>query len=682
MPPTIPEDLSSLTDEELSALEAALIEFANTAAAGSLTAETIAALNTVAAGAEAARTELAARRTQAEDLAAQAQAALARIRPPEGAGTEHSTTTDGSPGGGTDSAPDPGNGGSGPGPGTDGQAVTAGAVAVLERVVSRMDAIDQRDAEARAAVTAAAGELTIPPLSALSRRPAPATAERPPPILASATPRAAENIEGIAHGAELVGASGLLDAMLRRADTLPIPREGQEPIRALFASVNVADQVPEERMLRHGYDADNWRKIAEAMSPAAVLASGGGCSLFQPYYDIMQISSAERPVRDSFTGFGAQRAGISILAPPSLANVQAAARTVTDGGTTNTSTAVTSATAAFTQYDVGATITGTGIPAGTLIASVQSATAATLTAAATATATGVTFVITRQGSVTFITQAIDAAALGAVPGSAAQLSARKNCLHVTCPSPTNTPLTAISRCIELGNFQARAYPEQEPVWLELMMAAWAQVGESKLLDVLANNSVAATTAAFATLGVARLFPSLVIRAARAFRQAYRVNERLPLHVWAPAWLLDLMVIDLMSGSGFEMEFYSQARQQVADALAEANVNVTWYIDSGNGKGQYMSGSNSRVVQSAGAALAFPSTAFWYLSHEGAYGFLDGGELDFGQVRDSTLNSRNDFQVFSETFEAGFFRGIASWEFASAVTASGSAAPVSAAISGW
>lgn len=67
-------------------------------------------------------------------------------------------------------------------------------------------------------------------------------------------------------------------------------------------------------------------------------------------------------------------------------------RSVADG-VTNSTTAITSATAAFTAADVGKPITGTGIPSGAYIASVQSATAATLSAAATATATGVTFTL-------------------------------------------------------------------------------------------------------------------------------------------------------------------------------------------------------------------------------------------------------------------------------------------------
>lgn len=68
-------------------------------------------------------------------------------------------------------------------------------------------------------------------------------------------------------------------------------------------------------------------------------------------------------------------------------------RTVTDGATTASSTTVTSATAAFTADDVGATISGGSIPAGTSISSVTNGTAVVISAAATATATAVSVTI-------------------------------------------------------------------------------------------------------------------------------------------------------------------------------------------------------------------------------------------------------------------------------------------------
>lgn len=62
-------------------------------------------------------------------------------------------------------------------------------------------------------------------------------------------------------------------------------------------------------------------------------------------------------------------------------------RTVSDGAT-NTNTTVTSSTAAFTSADQFGIISGPGIPGGTTIQTVNSGTSVTITAAATATATG------------------------------------------------------------------------------------------------------------------------------------------------------------------------------------------------------------------------------------------------------------------------------------------------------
>jgi hypothetical protein len=70
-------------------------------------------------------------------------------------------------------------------------------------------------------------------------------------------------------------------------------------------------------------------------------------------------------------------------------------RTVADGAT-NSNTTLTSATAAFAApADNGAIIAGAGIPGGTRIQSVTNGTTVVLTAAATATATGVALTITR-----------------------------------------------------------------------------------------------------------------------------------------------------------------------------------------------------------------------------------------------------------------------------------------------
>jgi prepilin-type N-terminal cleavage/methylation domain-containing protein len=78
-------------------------------------------------------------------------------------------------------------------------------------------------------------------------------------------------------------------------------------------------------------------------------------------------------------------------------------RPVTDG-VLNGTTTLTSATAAFTAADVGACVTGSGIPAGTTIAMFTNSTTAALSAAASATATGVTVQICKPYQVTLTGQ--------------------------------------------------------------------------------------------------------------------------------------------------------------------------------------------------------------------------------------------------------------------------------------
>lgn len=90
---------------------------------------------------------------------------------------------------------------------------------------------------------------------------------------------------------------------------------------------------------------------------------------------------------------GIKEGEISTLGVTVVAQKEIGYRQVTDGVTTSSSTAITSATAAFGPDDVGKPISGTGIPAGATISAVTSTTAATLSANATASGTSITFTI-------------------------------------------------------------------------------------------------------------------------------------------------------------------------------------------------------------------------------------------------------------------------------------------------
>ena len=78
-------------------------------------------------------------------------------------------------------------------------------------------------------------------------------------------------------------------------------------------------------------------------------------------------------------------------------------------------------------------------------------------------------------------------------------------------------------------------------------------------------------------------------------------------------------------------------------------------------------------QGAAALLEFPDSFDWYLFAEGTFLFLDGGSLDLGIIRDSSLVGTNDYKMFVETFEGVAKVGIESLRIRQAVNVNGVAA---------
>jgi hypothetical protein len=64
---------------------------------------------------------------------------------------------------------------------------------------------------------------------------------------------------------------------------------------------------------------------------------------------------------------------------------------------------------------------------------------------------------------------------------------------------------------------------------------------------------------------------------------------------------------------------------------------------------------------------------WLLYPEGTYQFLDGGRLDLGVVRDSTLDATDDYEVVVEVFESCALRGLESYQVQSLVLPNGASA---------
>ena len=88
-----------------------------------------------------------------------------------------------------------------------------------------------------------------------------------------------------------------------------------------------------------------------------------------------------------------------------------------------------------------------------------------------------------------------------------------------------------------------------------------------------------------------------------------------------------------------------ALEQATANLRSYGIEPTWYKDTpSTGTDQGF------AAETASAIDDFPDVAQVALFPEGTFLHLDGGVLELGIVRDSTLNSTNDYQVFGETFE--------------------------------
>lgn len=238
----------------------------------------------------------------------------------------------------------------------------------------------------------------------------------------------------------------------------------------------------------------------------------------------------------------------------------------------------------------------------------------------------------------------------------------KPCLVLDCPDDVETIVDAITSCLRIGNFRARYFPEQVAAWVTKAAQNFARVAESRILTKIGAESTQVKTGQ--VLGTTRHVLTVLDRAGAALRSRHRLDPDYPLRMIAPAWLLDNMRSDLtrqMPGDNM----LDTTDAQINAFLASRQINVAWTLD---GEAGQIFGT-----QHDGDLLGWPSTVIVYLYPEGSWLYLDGGTLDFGLVRDSVLNSTNDFQLFSEGFENVAFHGYESQRIVMDVCPSGEAA---------
>jgi hypothetical protein len=128
----------------------------------------------------------------------------------------------------------------------------------------------------------------------------------------------------------------------------------------------------------------------------------------------------------------------------------------------------------------------------------------------------------------------------------------------------------------------------------------------------------------------------------------------------PAWVKDAMAADLALSMPGDSTL--NAYGEIDGYLAARGINVTFTLDG-----------DVFGAQGAAVMAEFSDTFVWYIFAEGTFLFLDGGTLDLGIIRDSTLVGTNDYKMFIETFEGIAKVGVESIQVTSTVQVNGSAA---------
>ncbi len=248
----------------------------------------------------------------------------------------------------------------------------------------------------------------------------------------------------------------------------------------------------------------------------------------------------------------------------------------------------------------------------------------------------------------------------------------KPCLHVTCESEQTCIIEAVSQCLTFGNFGARTYPEQVQAWLKLGMIEFARYAETELLDGLQAGSTALTAGQI--YGATGSFLDTVSVLVSSFRARYRISTNFRLRALFPFWTRELFKVDIASQApGDGLERYNISDAQLDAWFATRGVNISWYQDNTTTQGAPW------PQPVAGGVRSWPNQIEWFLFPEGAWVYLDGGTLDLGIVRDSTLNSQNDYQIFYEEFFGVCNLGQESYVIKSDICPNGAYAPPASAL---
>jgi hypothetical protein len=238
--------------------------------------------------------------------------------------------------------------------------------------------------------------------------------------------------------------------------------------------------------------------------------------------------------------------------------------------------------------------------------------------------------------------------------------APKPCLDVVCPGEAEAYVEAITLCLRFSNVSARFDPEGTAANIAAAQIAHARIAENRIMAQIA--ALSTTVTGDEVVGTTRDLLAFLDQLLAQYRSFYRLDDAIALRMVLPAWVEYAILADLTRSFSDEMP-YGVAQQQITGWFQRRGVNVTYHLDglpattAAAGVEVAAAAQAYGAFGQAAAVAPFPAQIVSLIWVEGDMLHLDGGTLDLGVVRDSTLVSTNQYKTFSESWEGVAHRGV-------------------------
>ncbi|HUD18583.1 MAG TPA: major capsid protein [Acidimicrobiales bacterium] len=430
---------------------------------------------------------------------------------------------------------------------------------------------------------------------------------------------AAGGLRGIGINTPFEDRLQLGQVMADQIDALGQPH-GEYHHPALIATARW--EYPEDRRLTGDANANSEKFNAicaieaqrvDPKDTTALVATGGVCLPVNVDYAVPTWSTADRPLRDGLPAFQADRGGLRYVTPPDIG-----------------------------VPPLQGTASGAGLSTNTW------------------------------------TEATDANPAGAT----------KPVWEVTCGTENLVYVNAITTRVQFGNMQSRFAPEQVAANTQQAIAVSARQAELELLTLMLSVSFCKEVSIGTQyLGALRDVLSAVDLLKSQYCDSHRIPESASFTAIFPQWAKNMFKADLLRETAHDnagpRDVLAVTDAQIEALFSVRGVNVIWTLEgvkSGTYGNVTVGTSQQFSVFTTGNTPQWPgqasSAAFellWLLYVEGTYQFLDSGRLDLGVVRDSILDSTNDYETFVETFEGVAGRGIDAYGVVQTLLPSGGSA---------